>query len=286
MKLLIISGISGSGKSMAINALEDIGYYCIDNLPPQLLLPVSRLIQGNVANRNLAVVIDSRSKEMFESLSSELDTLNANNIRYQLVFIYAEKEVILNRYKQTRRKHPLISDQIPTLQEAIEKEYELCRQIQNRADTVIDTTRLTSTRFRNTIIETFKLTDYEGMTVKLISFGYRNGIPNEADIVYDVRCMPNPFYIEELKPLSGLDDEVYDYVFSFAQSVSMGEKMVEFLSEFLPYYQQEGKSELVVAIGCTSGHHRSVSFTRYLQQQLNKLNYEIITVHRDIEKAF
>ena len=284
MSLLIISGISGSGKSTACNTLEDMGYFCIDNLPPQLLLPVAKL-QAEGQTKKMAVVIDSRSRNMFDTFLSELDELDENGIKYRLVFIYTEPDVILTRFKQTRRRHPL-SDVYKTLEEAIDAEYRLCQPIQERADIEIDTTYLNIRQLRENVADLFRESEYEDLTIKLVSFGYRNGIPNEADLVFDVRCLPNPFYIPELKEHTGEEDPVYDYVFSFDQSKVMGDKIVEFMKYFLPYYVEEGKKELVVALGCTSGHHRSVAFVRYLEEKLKDTNYQVVTVNRDINKEF
>ena len=284
MSLLIISGISGSGKSTVCNTLEDIGYFCIDNLPPQLLLPVAKL-QSEGQTKNTAIVIDSRSSRKFDTFLSELDELDKNGIEHKLVFIYTEPDVILNRYKQTRRRHPL-ADSHKSLEEAIDAEYRMCQPIQEKADIEIDTTYLNIRQLREYVEDMFIESNWEGLTVKIVSFGYRNGIPNEADLVFDVRCLPNPFYIPELKNHSGDEDCVYDYVFSFEQSKIMGEKILDFLKYFLPYYDEEGKTELVVAVGCTSGHHRSVSFVRYLEEHLKDTNYQIITMNRDINKEF
>ena len=285
MSLLIISGISGSGKSTICNTLEDLGYFCIDNLPPKLLLPVARLMNDGQATKNMAVVIDSRANYMFDTFASELNALDEQGIDYRLVFIYTEPEVILTRFKQTRRRHPL-SDSYPTLEEAIAAEYKLCKPIQEKADIEIDTTYLKISQLRENVIDMFKEGSYEGLTIKLVSFGYRNGIPNEADLVFDVRCLPNPFYVPELRDHDGGEDCVYDYVFSFEQSNVMGEKIQDFIKYFLPYYEQEGKNELVIALGCTSGHHRSVAFVRYLKEKLKDTNYRIITVNRDVNKEF
>ncbi|MBQ1315182.1 MAG: RNase adapter RapZ [Erysipelotrichaceae bacterium] len=286
MSLLIISGLSGAGKSVVCNNLEDIGYFCIDNLPPQLLIPVCRLQLDNPTTRNLVIVVDSRSQAMFDSFLSELNELKKQNIDYQLLFITCEPETLLGRFKQTRRKHPLVSRNVPSLEDAIQKDIEICRPVMEQADVVIDTTHLRPQQLRQNIIDMFKDADYDGMTIKLISFGYRNGIPNESDLVYDVRCLPNPFYVDELKHCSGLDDNVYDYVFSFPQSVSMSGKIMDFLYEFIPYYQSEGKNELVVSIGCTSGHHRSVSFVRYIDEKLRAAGSRTVVVHRDIDKEY
>ena len=283
MNVLIISGISGSGKSLASNTLEDLGYFCIDNLPAKLLSQACKL-QGSLQKR-LAVVIDSRSQD-YDTLNEELDKLKEEGIDYKLLFIYANSSVIMNRFKQTRRKHPLVSARIPSLEEAIRREYELCLPIQMRADYEIDTSHLSAGKMKETLTEMFSEGPYSAMTVKLVSFGYRNGLPSEADLIYDVRCLPNPFYIPELRNFSGLDDPVYDYVFSFEQSKIMGEKILDFLHVFLPYYAEEGKTELVVALGCTSGHHRSVSFVRRLQEGLRDSAYRVVVIHRDIEKEF
>lgn len=284
MSLLIISGISGSGKSVTLDALEDQGYYCIDNLPPQLLLPMCRL-QGDLNEKNIAVVVDSRSQEMFRTFNSELDTLEKDGYPFTLIFLYADQDVVLNRYQTTRRRHPLMTGSM-TVQQAIEKEFQLCESIRRRADEVIDTTQLTPVQLKNVVVDRFKLTGYEGMSVKLESFGYRNGIPSDADLVFDVRCVPNPYYVPQLKNHSGLDDPVYDYVFQFPDSRRLAGDIAGFLTTYLPKYQEEGKSELVVGIGCTSGHHRSVCFVRYLADALKDLNYRIVVVHRDIDKEF
>lgn len=282
MSLLVISGISGAGKTLACDVLEDIGYYCIDNLPPALLLPVCNLNKNN----KLAVVIDSRSKDEYRTLLTEIEKLKQQGIEHQLVFLYSEKDVILSRYKYTRRSHPLISEALPTLQMAMDEEYKLCEDVMENSDIVIDTLHLSAKQLRNVIIDSFSTTDYKGITIKLISFGYKNSLPSEADIVYDVRCMPNPFYVDELKQHSGLDKCVSDYVFSFEQSNKILELMEQYVRYCMPYFIIEGKSELVIAIGCTSGHHRSVSFAEALAKQLSDLNNKIVVVHRDINKDF
>ncbi len=282
MAVLVVSGISGAGKSVFLKTLEDIDFYCIDNLPPALLVAVSKL---NV-NKKLAVVIDVRSNELYDTLLNEIDNLKKENIDYTLVFLDCDKDTILSRYKYTRRSHPLISKKYPTLESALDYEYKLCKKVKNEADIVIDTSHFNPNQLRKYIIETFKQDEYKNLTLKLISFGYKNGLPLEADLVYDVRCLPNPFYIAELKMNSGLDDNVYDYVFSFEQSNVFAQKIFDFIQYSLPYYVEEGKNELVVAIGCTSGRHRSVAFTRHLEEILKQLNHRIITFHRDIDKEF
>lgn len=282
MELLIISGLSGAGKSSTYKVLEDIGYYCIDNLPPALLVAASKL---NI-NQKLAIIIDSRSKDKYEDLLNEIAKLKENNTEYRLVFLYCDKEEILNRYKYTRRTHPLVSDSNPSLEAAIDAEFAMCNEVLNSADIVIDTTHLTFAKLRKVIIDNFSDNGYKGLTIKIISFGYKNGLPNEADLVFDVRCMPNPYYVEELRNHSGLEKCVDNYVFAFEQANIFLEKMTDFVRYSLPYYFDEGKNELVIAIGCTSGHHRSVAFVRRLAVCLNDLEHKIIILHRDVEKDF
>ncbi len=282
MSLLVISGLSGAGKSMASNTLEDVGYSCIDNLPPELLLSVSRISDVD----RLAVIIDGRSKEKYDTLLKQLETLKQEGIEYHLLFLDCDRDVLLGRYKYTRRPHPLQSEELPSLQEAIDYEILFSNEVKNRADTVIDTSHLKPTQFRKIITDSFLGEDFNGMTVKIISFGYKNGIPADADLLYDVRCLPNPFYVEELKNLSGSDKAVYDYVFSFGQAQEVLKMICDFVTYTLPLYVEEGKKELVVGIGCTSGHHRSVAFANALNEKLSEQKQRTIVLHRDIDKAF
>ncbi len=282
MSLLVISGLSGAGKSMASNTLEDVGYSCIDNLPPELLLSVSRISDVD----RLAVIIDGRSKEKYDTLLKQLETLKQEGIEYHLLFLDCDRDVLLGRYKYTRRPHPLQSEEFPSLQEAIDYEILFSNEVKNRADTVIDTSHLKPVQFRKIITDSFLGTDYNGMTVKIISFGYKNGIPADADLLYDVRCLPNPFYVDELKNLSGSDKAVYDYVFSFGQAQEVLRMICDFVTYTLPLYVEEGKKELVVGIGCTSGHHRSVAFANALNERLSEQKQRTIVLHRDIDKAF
>lgn len=285
MSLLIMSGISGAGKSSASHVLEDNGYFCIDNLPPSLLLPIARLQAESTAYEKMLVVIDSRSSDFYQELPKELKKLREDGFDYKLCFIYCRQEVVLNRYKQTRRKHPMATDDI-SLEEAISKEFELTAPIMAAADFVFDTSYLTVQQFKQAFNDAFIDQQYKGMSIKLISFGYRNGLPADADLVIDVRCLPNPYYVDELKNHSGLEDCVYNYIFSFPQSKTFVEKLRDFIIYSLPYYYSEGKNELVIAVGCTGGHHRSVAVTSYLQQQLSATSYRTICLHRDIDKPY
>ncbi len=282
MSIIVVSGLSGAGKSVTSKTLEDIGYYVIDNLPPVLLSSISKL---NV-DSEVAVVIDSRSREMFDSVLSEFDKLKYERPDSKLLYLHCDDDVLLGRYKYTRRAHPLISDDCKTLEEAINKEIKLFKNIRAKADIEIDTTHLNNAQLRKTIIDTFNTSSDSYLTIKVISFGYKNGLPMEADLVYDVRCMPNPFYKEELRDHNGTEDCVYDYVFSFEQSNVFADKVIDFINYSLPYYIEEGKNELVIAIGCTSGHHRSVAFVKKVSQELIKKNLKVVVVHRDIQKDF
>ncbi|MBQ6654711.1 MAG: RNase adapter RapZ [Erysipelotrichaceae bacterium] len=282
MSLLVISGLSGAGKSMASNTLEDVGYSCIDNLPPELLLSVSRISDVD----RLAVIIDGRSKEKYDTLLQQLETLKKEGIDYHLLFLDCDPDVLLGRYKYTRRPHPLQSEEFPNLQDAIDYEIQFSSDIKERADTVIDTSHLKPGQFRKILTDCFMGEDYNGMTVKIISFGYKNGIPADADLLYDVRCLPNPYYVNELKNLSGNDKEVCDYVFSFENARRVLDMISEFVTYTLPLYIEEGKKELVVGIGCTSGHHRSVSFANALNEKLSNAKVRTVVLHRDIDKAY
>jgi UPF0042 nucleotide-binding protein len=282
MSLLVISGLSGAGKSMASNTLEDVGYSCIDNLPPELLLSVSRVSDVD----RLAVIIDGRSREKYDTLLKQLETLKQEGVDYHLLFLDCDRDVLLGRYKYTRRPHPLQSEELPSLQEAIDYEILFSNEVKEKADTVIDTSHLKPGQFRKILTDTFVGEDYNGMTVKIISFGYKNGIPADADLLYDVRCLPNPFYVDELKSLSGNDQPVYDYVFSFGQAQEVLRMISEFVTYTLPLYVEEGKKELVVGIGCTSGHHRSVAFANALNEKLSSQKQRTVVLHRDIDKAF
>ena len=282
MSLLVITGISGAGKTLVSDTLEDIGFNCIDNLPPELLVSVSRISDVD----KLAVIIDGRSKQKYDDLLKQLEQLKQEGIDYHLLFLDCEKDVVLGRYKYTRRPHPLLSDQLPTLEQAIEHEIEMSAEIRDRADLVIDTSHLQAAQLKKMIVDTFQNTDYHGMTIKIITFGYKNGIPSDADLLFDVRCVPNPYYKPELKNLSGNDQPVVDYIFSFPQAEGMISRISDFISYSLPLYIEEGKKELVIGVGCTSGHHRSVAFANSLKERLSSLKYPVVILNRDIDKGF
>ncbi|MDD3924404.1 MAG: RNase adapter RapZ [Erysipelotrichaceae bacterium] len=284
MSIFIITGMSGSGKSRAVNSLEDIGFYCIDNLPPNFLLTLTQFAYKTAAVKNLAIVVDARSKEMFSEFANELNRLRTSGIEYKLIFIDCDDQVLLTRYKETRRKHPLMDADNISLEEAILKERDILQKIKETADYHFDTTYLSSAQLKQAIIDVCEESATSRLQLKFVSFGYKFGLPVDADIVFDVRCLPNPFYIEELKELTGNDKAVYDYVFSFVQAQEFIKKLQDLLEFSVPLYIAEGKSQLVVAIGCTGGKHRSVSFVNYLVDHLHFDDVNMVVTHRDLAK--
>lgn len=282
MSLLIITGLSGAGKTVVSDALEDIGYKCIDNLPVPLLTQVAKLTDCD----NMAVVVESSSVKSHQIFLQELEKIEEMAVDYKLVFLDCDKDIIMGRYKYTRRPHPLMSEEVQTLQSAIDLEFELTREARLHADLVVDTSQLSGSQLRRYISDTFRNDGYTGITIKIMSFGFRNGLPLDSDLVYDVRCMPNPYYDAKCRNLSGMDQEVVDFVFGFEQSQTLLEKMEDYIRFSLPYFAAEGKTELVVAIGCTSGHHRSVAFTRKLAEKLEDLQHKIVIIHRDMDKEY
>lgn len=285
MELVIITGMSGSGKSGAANVLEDIGYFCIDNMPPQLLPKFIEICEksGDEVEK-LAIVVDIRSGERLFTLKQNIDELKAQNIPAKILFMDASDEVLVKRYKETRRKHPLASRTSGNLHLAVNLERELLTPIREIADYLIDTTMLNGMQMNEKVRSIFleNLSDY--MTITSMSFGFKYGSPNEADLVFDVRCLPNPFYIPDLKNKTGCDKEVRDYVMSFDESKTLLEKLKDLLSFMIPLYIKEGKSQLIIAFGCTGGKHRSVTYAKLLGEYLQQSGQNVIISHRDIDK--
>lgn len=285
MELIIVTGMSGSGKSVAVNALEDLGYYCVDNLPPQFLLPFARLsVDAKESHDKIALVVDARSKDIFTTLELELELLKNNGIRYKLLFLDASDETLLNRYKETRRKHPLMDEKVTSLNKAIAMEREAFSAIRSFSDFIIDTTYLRSAKLKKEVINLFASEATNTMQVKTVSFGYKFGIPNDADLVFDLRYLPNPFYVPELKEKTGLNDDVFNYVMETELAQSLFEKLISLIDYLIPLYKEEGKSQLVIAYGCTGGKHRSVSFARRTGEHLRAQGLNVVTQHRDIER--
>lgn len=286
MEILIISGLSGGGKSKAGSFLEDMGFYIVDNMPAAMILKFAEFCAvSNGRYDRVALVYDVRTANSFTELFDVLDKLKTMDGVCRMLFLEASPEVIIQRYKETRRRHPL-RDGVDSLQEAVHKERELMRPVRERADFVIDTSRLSTAQLRGELLGIFGDAGKKGgMVVSVTSFGFKHGLPMEADLVFDVRFMPNPFYIEELRSQTGLDKAVADYVFSFQQTRDFLKQLEDLLAFTLPLYAEEGKTSLAIAVGCTGGHHRSVAMTHALAEFIRQQGYQTAENHRDISRG-
>ena len=282
MEFLIVSGLSGAGKSQAANFLEDLGYFCVDNMPVALLSRFAEFCQDARGRfEKVALVTDVRSQSSFDELFSALQELRLRDCAYHILFIEAPTEVIVRRYKETRRRHPLLQDGL-SVQAAVELERRQLRPVRERADWVIDTGRTTLGQLHHEIQRLFTDgRDGFGLPVTVMSFGYKYGIPLEADLVLDVRFLPNPYYVEKLRPLTGLDGQVARYVLENENARTFLEKTEELLSFLLPRYAEEGKQSLTVAIGCTGGRHRSVAVSGALAGWLASHGHNAQHINRD-----
>lgn len=283
MEFYIITGMSGAGKSNAAHALEDIGFYCIDNMPPSLIPSFAELTRRGQNNlTKIAVVTDTRGGELFNDLGPVLDRLHELDFLYKVIFLDASDECLVRRYKETRRLHPMGSD-IP-LKEAVEKERKLLSDIRIRADFVIDTSHTTAGSLKNRLLNLFSNDLSKGLTIQCMSFGFKYGCVQDADLVFDVRCLPNPYYVDGLRSLTGLDDKIKDYVLDRPQAKGFAERLLNLLDYAVPLYCQEGKSQLIIATGCTGGKHRSVVFAELIYNHLLNNGYKVSVYHRDINK--
>lgn len=286
MEILIISGLSGAGKSKAASFLEDSGFYIVDNMPAAMILKFAEFCAGGGGRyARVALVYDVRTAESFTELFEVLERLQNIGDRCRMLFLEASPETIIKRYKESRRRHPL-QKETDSLEEAVTKERALMEPVKKAADFVIDTSRLSTARLRSEILRLFNgEEERESMTVSVSSFGFKYGLPLDADLVLDVRFMPNPFYIEELRQLTGLDGPVADYVFSFQQTHDFLRRLEDLLAFTLPLYAEEGKTGLVIAVGCTGGHHRSVAIAHALAEYIRGQGYQTVEHHRDISRA-
>ena len=285
MEILIISGLSGAGKSRAASFLEDMGFYIVDNMPAAMILKFAEFCAGGSQRYDkVALVYDVRTSNSPTELFDVLDTLKHSGV-CSLLFLEAEPETIIKRYKETRRRHPLMK-QADSLEKAVLEEKDMMAPLRQRADYIIDTTHLSTAQLRGELLRNFGsgAAEKEGMTVSVTSFGFKHGLPMEADLVFDVRFMPNPYYIQELREKTGLDRAVSNYVFSFQQTHDYMAKLRDLLAFTLPLYAEEGKTELVIAIGCTGGHHRSVAVTHALAADIRDLGYRVRENHRDMNR--
>lgn len=282
MEFVVITGMSGAGKSCVVNALEDIGFFCVDNLPAELIPVFAKLLQKSPEHKKVAVVTDVRAGQSFTELFSSLDTLRELQIPYKLMFLDADDPVLIKRYKETRRKHPLQSDS-GSVQSALTKERKLLAEARSHADYFLDTSNLSATQCRIRVLSMFSDVGEKQTHIHFMSFGYKHGIPNDADYVFDVRSLPNPFYVPELKHKTGQDEDVRSFVMNSEASVLYRDRLFSFVDLIAELAKNEGRSQLVVAVGCTGGHHRSVTFAELLYAHL-KDRISASVSHRDILK--
>ncbi|MDD6024096.1 MAG: RNase adapter RapZ [Oscillospiraceae bacterium] len=282
MRFLIVTGQSGAGKSRTASTLEDLGYYCVDNLPPELIPQFAQICLATTGRfERVALVSDVRAGRTFDGLLSALNELDSMGCDYTIVYIEASTEAIIKRYKETRRSHPLSKDGT-ALPEAVEKEKQLLSAVRARSNFIIDTTDLSTAGLRSQLIRLFEDQPQRAMVVNVMSFGFKHGIPLEADLVFDVRFLANPYYIPELRPKTGLAPEVRDFVFSYRQTTEYLQKLEDLLTYTIPLYYEEGKTSLVIAVGCTGGQHRSVAIAKEIGDFVAKRGYPTVVNHRDI----
>ncbi|GIO23918.1 RNase adapter RapZ [Oceanobacillus sp. J11TS1] len=282
-KLVIITGMSGAGKTVAIQSFEDLGYYCVDNLPPALLPKFLELMKdASNTIQKVALVMDLRGREFFDSLYKALDAIShASWIQSHILFLDATDETLVSRYKETRRSHPLAVGGLPL--NGIHQERVIIDELRGRSQRIIDTSNLKPRDLREKILELYKEEKQEVFSVHFLSFGFKYGLPIDADLVFDVRFLPNPHYVSTLKPLTGLNQEVFSYVFKWSDTQLFIEKLNDLFRFMFPQYKKEGKSQLVIAVGCTGGQHRSVALAEYFSKQFGD-EYITHVSHRDIEK--
>ncbi len=285
MEFVIVTGLSGAGKTRAMHAMEDIGFFCVDNLPAKLIPTFYELCRSSREGRQKVVVVtDVRGGEMFASLFDVLDEMRENQMAYKILFLDAKDSILVNRYQENRRRHPLAEAYQGSVEQAVRLEREMLKPVRERADYIIDTSFLSPAQLKSRISNLFLEDSSDAMMVHCVSFGFKYGIPSESDLVFDVRCLPNPYYIEELRPQTGLDAPVRDYVMKWEQTQGFIRRCVDLVDYMIPLYCAEGKSQLVIAVGCTGGHHRSVALAQYLCDHLVNTGKRASVNHRDIRK--
>lgn len=285
MEFIFLTGMSGAGKSNAANAMEDLGFYCIDNIPPMLITSFMDLAKkGEISLEKIAIVTDIRSGEAFKNIENVFKKLSDEDVFYKIVFLDASDNELIRRYSETRRKHPLCDEYNLTVNQAVKKEREMLQNVRAMANFVIDTTNLKSGQLKKQLSSLFLGEGVSALNISCVSFGFKYGPAADANLVFDVRCLPNPFYIDELKSLTGLDQAVSEYVMSFETSKEFAKRILKLVEYSLPLYKDEGKSQLVIAVGCTGGKHRSVTFAELIYKRLKELGYRVSVNHRDIEK--
>ena len=285
MEFVVVTGLSGAGKTQAMHAMEDIGFFCVDNLPPALI-PVfyDLCVKSEDIMGRVAVVTDTRGGELFKSFFTAMEALKHDKKPYKILFLDASDNVLVRRFKETRRKHPLSDDLNGSLEQAVKLEREMLKPMRESSDYVIDTSLVSPAQLRSRIAQLFLNSAEDSLAVHCISFGFKYGVPMESDLVFDVRCLPNPFYDENLRPLTGLDAPVRDYVMEKEETKGFVARFTDMVDYLLPLYAKEGKSQLVIAVGYTGGHHRSVALAQYMHDHLVQKGVRASVTHRDMQK--
>ncbi|HQA60413.1 MAG: RNase adapter RapZ [Tepidanaerobacteraceae bacterium] len=284
LKLVIITGLSGAGKTLAMRVFEDHGYFCVDNLPPALIPTFMELCSHSLKKINkIALVIDIRGGGFFDKLFESLNEMADSGYDYEILFLEASDEVLIKRYKESRRRHPLALE--GRIVEGIASERQIMSRLRDEADYIIDTSNKKPSELKEEITMRFiEQGREERLLINLVSFGFKHGIPLDADLIFDVRFIPNPYYIDELRPCSGKDKEVKDFVMNWPESRQFLKKLLDMVQYLIPFYIREGKTQLVIAIGCTGGRHRSVVITNELAGMLKANRHRVTVDHRDIDK--
>lgn len=281
-RFVIITGLSGAGKTQALRCFEDMGYFCIDNLPPSLITKVTELCNRSSGKvRQVAVVSDVRGGEFFDELAAALGELERGGFPYQILFLEADDETLVNRYKETRRRHPISEG---TVLGAIKLERQRLEELRGKAHVIIDTSGLSNQRFRQELHDLFGLEKSPRLVISIVTFGFKYGLPMDADLVFDVRFLPNPFYVQELKSLTGERPEVQEYVLSSTPARSFMRRLLGMTDFLIPHYITEGKTQLTIAIGCTGGKHRSIAIGERLSERLRRRGHTVVLDHRDIRR--
>lgn len=283
--VIIITGLSGAGKSHALKTLEDLGYFCVDNLPPSLIPKFMELCSGAVEPRHkIALVVDIRGGEFFQDLSNAMSDMKASGTRPVILFLEADDDTLIRRYKLTRRRHPLSPH--GGILEGIRDERARLQGIRNQASTIVDTSHLSPGEFRKQLLDIVsKHVKVKKLIITLVSFGYKHGLPLDADLVFDIRFLPNPHYVPELQPLSGLDSEVSKFVLDSPLTQKYLKHFKKFIDFLIPNFIEEGKTHLTVAIGCTGGRHRSVAVAETIKSYFESKEHMVVVEHRDIERG-
>lgn len=283
--LVLLTGVSGAGKSTAMGFMEDIGYYCIDNMPAELIGTFISLIEKSDSYNKIAIVTDVRSRGVYAEFQKNVQKLmDSNDYTVKSIYLDIKNHVALRRYKLTRRKHPYADKFNGSLEDALNYEKEILAPVREKAGYVIDTSDLSANQLRERLAQILLGDDKEVMNLHVVSFGFKHGIPADADFVLDVRCLPNPYWIEAMRDKTGLDQEVKDYVFSFEEAHEIFERLKNLLDYLNPLYIREGKSQIVIAIGCTGGNHRSVVFAEALKDYFSRKWDNVTVNHRDIDR--